>query len=189
MPQPRRAKQVGKIEWRQIGRSKYAIPKSATYQTGDDSDLPYYVEITIANDGDGPTCRRLTIEQRPGGPPVTSDGLRSVPVGRIVEHFADMHIMLITDPAKGVKSGLSLLPDVNAAVEAFDAIGAEHKAGRRRITDEDLRRLAEICVRAKAKGRSYITMAELELGITRDQARQWKRKAIAGGFLPTEGEQ
>jgi hypothetical protein len=180
----RGAQQVGTIVWRQLGKTSYAVAESATYRTGDESDLPYFVEITIENATGIPTCTRLTVERRPNGPPVNSDDLRKVPIGRLVEHFGPMLVMQLHDPDKGIEGGMSLLSSRPAVRGASKAVEADATAGRRRITDEDLKRFAAVYVEAKAKGRSYITEAALQLGLTADQAKSRKPKAVAAGYIP-----
>lgn len=191
MPEERRAKQVGKITWRQLGDTDYAVPESITMQTGDGADLPYRVTITVEHDGDSPRCTGLVIEERPDGEAVTSEGLRRIPVRQLVDWAAGSLLMRINDPSKPLtRSNLSMIDDAVSADDSARAVENDGKAKRRRITDEDLRRLSDVVTRAEASGRSYITMAQLEMGITRDQARQWKRKAIDEGYLVrTKGEQ
>jgi hypothetical protein len=174
------AQQIGKIEWRRIGQSDFAIPKRLTLRTSS-PDLPYEITITITNDGE-PLCSELVLRPKAGGIAVTTDGLRQVPVARLVKWANEMFLGRLKSPARGIAGGVSLLSSLDEAGEATSAAQSEERAGRRRITDDDLRRLAEICRRADATGTSYIAIAELEMGLTADQCRQWKRKAISAGF-------
>ena len=44
----------------------------------------YEVELELAFEGDGPyVCREVRVRQRAGGPPVTGEAIRAVPVGRL----------------------------------------------------------------------------------------------------------
>lgn len=180
----RRAKRFV-AEYRQLGDTPYAVAEEATAWTGDESDLPYLVTVDIENTGGAPECTRLVIERRPGGAPITSEGLRNVPVARLVEWAAHSSTVILKDPARGVEGGVVPLAEApwsdGEALRIVDAVDHDRTTGRRRITDEDLRKLAEVCTRADALGTSYIRLAELELGLTHDQARQWKRKAIVAG--------
>lgn len=191
----KKRKPVGAVYgYRQIGATPFALPAEATAVTGDGTDLPYFVTIDIANEAGVPECTRLVIERRPGGPPVTTDGMRRIPVGKLVEWAAYSNMVKLDDPEKGVAGGYKPFREIafaentpadEIAAQADEVVAAIHRdqrQQRRRITDEDLQRLAEVCRTADALSTSYIRLAELELGLTHDQARQWKRKAIDAGF-------
>jgi hypothetical protein len=181
-------------EYRQIGKSPFALPLEATASTGDGADLPYYVTIDIENRSGVPECTRLVLERRPDGPPVTTEGLRKIPVGKLIEWAAYTNMVKLDDPEKGISGGFTPFQEITfdedtpaheiaaQADEVVAAIKRDQRSQRRRITDDDLRQLADVCRRADAFGSSYIRLAELEMGLTHDQARQWKRKAIDAGF-------
>lgn len=63
------------------------LPDLAVPQLGvvaDDPGIPFDVEMAIAVVYGKPVCTSLTAAQRPGGPPVTRQGLNSLPVNRLI---------------------------------------------------------------------------------------------------------
>lgn len=176
-------------EWRRIEDTPYAIAAEGFVTFGDDEGLPFAVTIDIENSSGSPECTRLVVERLPGGQAVTSDGLRKIPVARLVGQVARSLMGVLNDPERGIDGGVTPIDRVDRPFSkdrVLDLIDVQHsdaKRGRRRITEDDLRWIAEICRRADAEGVSYVALAALDRnGITPDQARQWKRKAVAAGF-------
>ncbi|HVM52351.1 MAG TPA: hypothetical protein VM262_04075 [Acidimicrobiales bacterium] len=178
-------------EWRQVGTSAIAVPARVRRTTGDGSDLPYYVDITVENVSGVAECTELTVTRKPGGAPISAEGVRRLPIARLTEWATSAGVARLKDPERGIAGGLAPelvdpeLPVAERQAEVLrvaDAVSADRSAGRRRITDDDLNRLADICRQADLTGMSYIALAALEMGLTPDQARQWKRKAIAAGI-------
>lgn len=56
----------------------------------DDEGVAYDLEMTVAMVHGAPVCTALTATQRPGGPPVTRQGLNSLPLNRIVREAVAM---------------------------------------------------------------------------------------------------
>lgn len=157
----------------------FAVLAEATVRIEAD-ELTYSVELTIDNATGVATCRRLTLEQKAGGPPVTGEHLRALRLVQLVQTAAEA-IAFRRSPDGGLEP-----LDEDELHELLTVRTAERRSTRRRITDADLRELADVVRLARSQGRSYIALAELRMGITHDQARQWKRKAIDAGLLEEE---
>ena len=99
--------------------------------------------------------------------------------------------MRLVDPAKGVRGGLEPL-DVDDVRPAKRAAATDQQRKRRsRITDDDLRWIADVKRRAELANRSYITLAQTEYRgpgeFTSDMARQWWKKAREQGYAEEAG--
>lgn len=179
----REATQVGPIEWRQLEGTAYAVPAKITMRTENSPRLPYIVEVTVENRTGQPECTKLVFERRPDGPPVTTERLRRVPVRDLTVWAAEGLLMMLNDPEKGVEAGVRFPTSREEVAATGEAIERDTSRGRRRITDYEMRAFVDLYVRANASGRSYIAAAGVEMGLTTDQARQWKRKAVRQGLL------
>jgi hypothetical protein len=63
-----------------------ALHRSATITVTDEADVPYDLTLDVELDEDDGryVVTRLVAQQRPGGPGVDGDGLRQVPIGRML---------------------------------------------------------------------------------------------------------
>jgi hypothetical protein len=155
--------------------------------TVDRSDLPYVLTIQLSHSDDGRSvCSRLVVEQREGGTPVTSDGMRRLPLARLIRD-------LMAEPPRLImkRQGESLVP-VTPGDESFEDDLAAYlqerrkaeRKGRRRVTDEDLQRVADVYRKAlhdtQPPGLAVQRVLKLR---TPEQARRWISKAREAGFL------
>jgi len=111
----------------------------------DDPGYPYAVELEIAVRYGLPTCSRLVLSQRDGGEPVSSRGLRAVPLTR--------YLALAT-----AQAALKAYPQVDGSV-AYEPMwgeevvrGPEDIEGPRPMSDEHLREVARIYREAVGRG-------------------------------------
>lgn len=67
------------------------------------TDLPYHVEIDAELEDGRYVVKRLCASRREGGPPVTTDGLRAIPVARILAHGAAGTLVKVTSNPQGTE--------------------------------------------------------------------------------------
>lgn len=162
-------------------------------------DLAVYrdVELRVTDEGDYDVsmvaryeagrrhCTELTVRARLGGRWVTSDGLRGLPVARMLREAEWQQPHLLRRPGASSRYGSGegdSRAKGNAAYQR--ARRNAERQGRRRITDEDLRRVAEVYRSAGSTGRPPTAAVEHELHLrTRAQAARWVRRAREEGFL------
>ena len=66
--------------------SEVVLP--ATY-TAEVEGFAYTVSFDVATDGDGPRVTALRVEQVQNGPALTTDGMRSIPLGRLLRESVE----------------------------------------------------------------------------------------------------
>jgi len=115
-------------------------------------------------------CTELHVSQREGGPPVTTDAIRLIPVAQLVKAAAASYVMQTSTPSPGVTWGS---PPV--VPEGFPKAGP---------TDDALRFVALVYRTSHAFG-DPPTMAVESLGLPRSTAIRWVSLARRKGFLGT----
>ena len=172
----------------------------------DDPQLPYIVELELETTDTTSTCRRLTVEPRPGGADIGSERLREILVPRLVEIAARSITFRLVNPEAGLKGGVEPLPlygsvehrsptddeptmrgllDLLDPIAAANLFSREHVRPRRgrRISDADLQQFAEIVRVCQMRRQPYIAAVMDTMRLSTDQARKWKPKAIEAGYL------
>jgi hypothetical protein len=170
----------------------------------DDPWLPYLARAVIENTPEGPRCIDLRLVQRPGGPPLTPEGLRRVPLGRVVRGVEHQQHVLHTMP----RASLERLPPYmrqaigeggpvwGASGPASEqarrdraayrrALARQRAQGRRWQLDEArLRKVAAVYRQAVAVGRWPTAAVQEHFGLaTRGQAARWVQRARQEGHL------
>ena len=156
--------------------SRWVVFRDATV-TIDDDELDVVVEMRVINTAGVPECRELRLIARDDGRPITNETSR-VPVRSLLEEAA--HAIVLKANGDGNFEPITSDREARAFIAARDS---ERRNARRRITDEDLQRVAEVYRMAKAEGRPTGRAIEVEMHLTPDQARQWVGKAKRAGFL------
>jgi hypothetical protein len=170
------------------------------YLDCDDPWLPYLARAVIENTPAGPRCVDLRLVARPGGPPVTPEGLRRVPLGRVVRKVEQkQHVMHTMPKAEGLPS---YVRDAIGEGVAWGASGAGEQArrdraayrralarqraeGRRwRLDEAMLRKVAAVYRKALAVGRPPTAAVQEHFGLgARGQAARWVQRARDEGHL------
>lgn len=149
----------------------------------DDPELAYLLELGVDSRDGTAKCVELCCRQREGGPPVTAEGLRRVRVSR---YLADPTIHEVWQ-RRPQSSGRTLYTPVVGGDDLADYLRArrrEERRGRRRITDDDLRRVADVYRVALASGAAPTAEVEAKLRLqSRAQAARWVAKAREAGYL------
>jgi hypothetical protein len=153
------------------------------------ADLPYIVTLEIRLEDTGPACNAMRCERASDGPPVTTAGIRRIPVSRLVSESPQVAAWVPMRDAEGGVVGEEV-----AAVRDFPAIAAaqrEVESTRRRwaMNDDHLRAVARVYREAKKRpgptGVPAPTAAVKEhFNVSRPTAGRWVMASRDRGFLP-----
>lgn len=146
-----------------------------------DPAIPYEIEMEVRVEDGAPRCHELRVSRREGGPPITGEGLRRLPLGRILERAAPL--------AARVRTGRKRGPVVRT-VRTHDDIRdfyAEWRLSKHRrprsVDDELLRRVAEVYRAAQRRGDPPTATVAQVLHGSRSSAGRWVMLARERGFL------
>jgi hypothetical protein len=150
----------------------------------DEPWLPYLVRAVVENTSTGPQCVDLRLVARPGGPPVTPEGLRRVRLGEVVREV-ERHSVVWHRKEGGawaVASGDQSRRDRTAYRRALARAQAQER--RWRLDEPMLRKVAMVYREAVAAGRQPTAAVQtyFDLG-SRGQAAKWVQRARAEGHL------
>jgi hypothetical protein len=154
------------------------------YNDLDETWLPYLVRAVVENTPAGPRCVDLRLVARPDGPPITPEGLRRVPLGRVIREVERDQVVWHEKQggAWAVASGEVSRRD-RAAYRR--ALARRQAQGRRWQLDETtLRKVADVYRRAVAAGEAPTAAVQRHFGLnTRGQAAKWVQRARQEGNL------
>jgi hypothetical protein len=149
----------------------------------DEPWLPYLVRAVVENTLAGPRCVDLRLVARPDGPPVNPEGLRHVPLGRVIREVDQQVVWHAKEGgAWAVASGDQSRRDRAAYRRALARSRAE---GRRwRLDEPMLRKVAAVYREAVATGRQPTVAVQTHFGLgRRGQAAKWVLRARQEGHL------
>jgi hypothetical protein len=165
----------------------------------DEPWLPYLVRAVVESTPIGPRCIDLRLVARPDGEPVTPEGLRRVPLGRVIREVERQPIVLHKANLEGLPSymrdaiGEGVAWGASRAGEqarrdraAYRRALARQRAERRRwrLDEATLRKVAAVYREALAVGRPPTAAVQQHFGLgTRGQAARWVKRARDEGHL------
>lgn len=136
-----------------------------------ESDPPYKIRLDVVIDEGRYLVEEMTCTQHEGGPPVTSEGIRAVPVARLLAFAAFRHVFVVK----------SSRPDSHA-VSPF--VGSDLAEGAKEgPTDDVLRRVAVVYQVHYACGLAPTKGVEDSFKLARSTAGRWIAMARDRGFL------
>jgi hypothetical protein len=142
----------------------------------DDPECPILLEIHVAVVDGQPRCTELRCRPRPGGPPVSSENLRRVPLARYMRESAAQYSMRVVV----YDAGQVVVSSTGTGDEPLLA-RATRQRPRQRMTDELLRAVARVYSEAGTKP----TLAVMRrFYLSRPTAGRWVGLARKRGFLP-----
>ncbi len=141
----------------------------------DDPGCPVLVEVHVAVSDGRPECIELHCRPRAGGPPVSSEALRSVPLARYLRQSTALYSVKVTG------HGDNELVQATGSGDVPLLIRAAKVRARRQMTDELLRAVAEVYTVAESKP-VVAVMAEFQ--VSRPTANRWVALARESGYLP-----
>lgn len=137
----------------------------------DDDAVPFEVRMVIAYDGDRFHVNELCCHQVDGGPPVTGEAIRTLPVARLMGEAA-AHVFNVE--ATGA-------PDRSVKVTPLGAFGPSDVADG--PTDEALRKVATVYQLHHACGLPPTKAVEVVFELPRSTAGRWVGMARERGLL------
>lgn len=162
------------------GKLAAAVPAVVRVQPADDDHDPidYDLEMTLDVVAGRMQCVRLCAVQRDGGPPVTTENLRRIPVGQLV-HFAAFQMQLVRETIPVPDD-----PDALVVADEWRPPPANFASGG--MTDEALEQLARVYRMALATGDRPYGVLEREFNLPRAKAARWISTARRRGILGVE---
>lgn len=150
--------------------------------TLDGEDIPYVIELDVALEAEKPVCKELRARQRPGGPPVTSETLRRIPVARILRDTLQDVAFRVTETGPGE---YRLEP-----VHEQEDVEATFAAARKRepLTENRLEKAALIYRDAEARGDPPTKAVAEAMHVSRSTAARLVREARNRKLLPERGK-
>ena len=139
----------------------------------DDPSIPYDATLTIEFQESRYVCTSMTLKQRKGGPPVTSQGLRTIPVASLIRPIVQGKVWLLHEesPSPGV-----IIREPGSAADLPNA------KRRRRQPGEDVHAAAVVYAVAAITGQPPTKAVSDELGIPLGTARRLVAQALAAGY-------
>jgi len=138
------------------------------------SNLPYDVEIWVELEGDRFECVELKAERKPGGPPITSEGIRRLPVQDLVRSAAMEAVYKRKKNPKG--TAVILTPTRLRGYKRLAEAGP---------TEDTLEHVALVYRLAYACNESPTKAVEGSFGLARSTAERWVSKARDLGLIDT----
>ena len=148
----------------------------------DRPDLPYALELVADLEDGRAVCTELVVRRRKGGPPVTAEGLRRLPVARLVrEEIA--HSPLGGTLRPNPKGGHVVEPFSDAAAEELDRTLAGRPKRKREDRAVRLQRVADTYRMALAAVEPPSLAVRDREGVSAEHARRLVSQARDAGFL------
>jgi hypothetical protein len=139
--------------------------------------LPYRLELRVVHEDGRFVVDQLTVKRREGGPPVTTEGLREVPVAAFLRLAVESNVMRVGPTIRdGNRSSWKLTWASPLAL-------SERAKGGGGPSDEDLRTVAALYQVAYATGQAPTKLVMNRLDLPRSTASRWVRMARDRGLL------
>ena len=144
----------------------FALPKkfSAAIST---KDLPYRVEVEVVLEGHRFICEELQARRKKGGPPVTSEGIRRLPMRDLIRTAALGNVFRVRDNPHA-SGGVVITPVQHLSFRRFAKDGP---------TDEALEHVALAYRLAYACNDSPTKAVEDAFRLPRSTAERWVSRA------------
>ncbi len=130
----------------------------------DDPDLEGIVELELRDDGDRLVVSKLTAEGRPGGPPVSADLLRAIPLARMAPEAIEGSLGGLVKVRSTGRKGSRITPGNLDALPMLERVAVIYRA-------------------ALFLGQPPTTMVAETLDVTRDAAAKRVQAARSAGLL------
>ena len=139
-------------------------------------ELPYQLELRVVYEAGRFVVDRLAIHRREDGPPVTTEGIRDIPLAAFLRLAVESNIMRVGPTIRdGNTSSWEL-------TWASPLTLSERAKGGGGPSDEDLRTVAAAYQVAYATGQAPTKAVVERLGLPRSTASRWVRMARERGL-------
>jgi hypothetical protein len=139
--------------------------------------LPYRLELRVVHEEGRFVVDQLTVKRREGGPPVTTERLREVPIAALLRLAVESNIMRVGPTTReGNRSSWELTWASPLAL-------SERAKGGGGPSDEDLRTVAALYQVAYATGQAPTRLVMNRLELPRSTASRWIALARERGLL------
>jgi hypothetical protein len=140
--------------------------------------LPYRLELRVVHEDGRFVVDQLTVKRREGGPPVTTEHLREVPIAALLRLAVESNVVRVRGSAtrEGDTSSWELEWASPLAL-------SERAKGGGGPSDEDLRTVAALYQVAYATGQAPTRLVMNRLELPRSTAGRWIRMARERGLL------
>ena len=140
--------------------------------------LPYRLELRVVHEDGRFVVDQLTVKRREGGPPVTTERLREVPIAALLRLAVESNVVRVSREATrdGDTSSWELRWASPLAL-------SERAKGGGGPSDEDLRTVAALYQVAYATGQAPTRLVMNRLELPRSTAGRWIRMARDRGLL------
>lgn len=150
----------------------------------EDERLPYSLKLHVRVLSGRPECELLVAtqkegdEQNPGGPPVTGEGLRRLPLARILQQST----VYAARPLSADETFLK--PEIDDANDAYAAWRESEPRARHRVSREELAKVAEVYRKAVEAGDPPTKTVREVLHLSRATAGRRVMETRSAGLLP-----
>lgn len=120
-------------------------------------------------------CTRLEVQMRPGGPNITADALRRVPVARYIRDAVATNLLVNEVDPTDLRRRFPFIPP--APDFAKDG-----------MTDEVLQNVARLYHWAQASGDAPLGVLERDYGVPRGKASRWISVAKRRGYIKDDSD-
>jgi hypothetical protein len=152
--------------------------------TVDDPSLPYLVELEIAAELGQIWCASVRARGRAEGVAVTSEGIRKLPINRLVRLVSSVEVNRQLRYPLGVTRLIQQEPNIESVVPARREI-LRATGARRELTPEFLKQVADVWHSAPNPRARTKAVAD-HFGTVRENARKWVRAAQDKDFISEE---
>jgi len=168
------------------GTDVYVPARESFYAAG--GELPYDIAFVVGFDGIESPLEEVRYSRRPdGGEPVTATKIRTVRLDPLVNQAIGEHRTAYRRQSETLIVRVSPAERQTVYLAAMERSRGE---SRRRIGDEDLKRTADVYMRALAERSNPTKAVQDQLRLpNRNVAKKWVQRARKAGYLspaPTE---
>jgi hypothetical protein len=142
----------------------------------DQEELPYRLTIRVVYEDGRFVVDQLTVKRQPGGPPVTSEGIREVPIGAVLRLAVEHNVMRV---GPTIREGNSSSWELTWASPLELSERTRHTGP----TERDLQTVADAYHVAYATSQAPTKAVMERLGLPRSTASRWIALARKRGLL------
>jgi hypothetical protein len=149
---------------------------SPQYLHIDEPDLPYVLDVELVVEEQRAVCEAILVSRRPGGSPISGEGLRRIPLRRILHEATELGTAWAMERGAAAPGTIKLVPAGPASRRRAEATLRSRRSSRS-VTPDDLRTVARAVRTAQGHGRSTMREVAEALGVQPGYARRLIQRA------------